>query len=446
MHLRDADLLRDLRLGQPLEEAQVKDHPLALVEHAEARLENRAILGDLVLVLLGSERLEGVEVAVVVLPRPRRERERAVGPAALERLEHFLFRDLGSLGELGDRGRAPELDRQLLEQPGELDVQLLEAARHAHRPAAVAEVTLDLADDVRRRIGGQLDAAVDVEAVDRLDQPDRADLNEVLELLAAVGVPAGQGTDERHVLLDQLLAGSQVSVLVVAAQEGLVALVRHQAVAALSIRFCSSIHSAPSRSIAPNPSTTVSSTRRRSTPAGSCSSSARSASEANGPIVAVMTSSPSTSSTVRSPSSPRRSSRVASAVPRSSITSKVRSSRAATPPRTSWATSSKPSSRGIVSRIRSSVTARPLRRPHRLRKERPPARARRRRRASPTGAGSLVPWARPRPVRRATRTPPLLSRGLSRRTTRPRREKFRPPRVHSGPRPPRWAAGRGGGG
>src|SRR4051794_29225978 len=37
VHLRDADLLRDLRLRQPLEEAQVKDPALALVEHAEAR-------------------------------------------------------------------------------------------------------------------------------------------------------------------------------------------------------------------------------------------------------------------------------------------------------------------------------------------------------------------------------------------------------------------------
>ena len=30
MHLRDADLLRDLRLGQALEEAEVKDLPLSL--------------------------------------------------------------------------------------------------------------------------------------------------------------------------------------------------------------------------------------------------------------------------------------------------------------------------------------------------------------------------------------------------------------------------------
>src|SRR5205814_3908686 len=97
--------------------------------------------------------------------------------------------------------------------------QLLQAARHAHGPTLVAEVTLDLADDVRRRIGRELDAAAEVEAVDRLDQPDRADLDEILELLAAVGVATRERSNQRHVLLDQLLARCEVALLVVAAQE-----------------------------------------------------------------------------------------------------------------------------------------------------------------------------------------------------------------------------------
>ena len=66
MHLRDPDLLRDLRLRQPLEEAQVEDLALALVEVAEARLEHGPVLGDLVLVLLAADRLERVELAVLV--------------------------------------------------------------------------------------------------------------------------------------------------------------------------------------------------------------------------------------------------------------------------------------------------------------------------------------------------------------------------------------------
>ena len=206
VHLRDPDLLGDLRLGQPLEEAQVEDPALALVERAQAGRENGAVLAHLVLVLDRPERLERVEVGVVVSPARRGERERRVGLPALERLEHLFLVDAGRLRELGDRRRALELHGQLLEEMREPHVQLLQAARHADRPALVAEVPLDLADDVRRRVRRQLDAAVDVEAVDRLDEADAADLDEILELLAAIGVAAGERADERQVLLDQLLA------------------------------------------------------------------------------------------------------------------------------------------------------------------------------------------------------------------------------------------------
>ena len=51
MHLRDTDLLRDLRLRQPVEEAELEDLPFALVEDAEAGREHGAVLRDLVLVL-----------------------------------------------------------------------------------------------------------------------------------------------------------------------------------------------------------------------------------------------------------------------------------------------------------------------------------------------------------------------------------------------------------
>src|SRR5207253_2816644 len=141
-------------------------------------------------VLLGADRLERIELLAVLLPAARGQRQRRVRTAGLECLEHlFLFRT-GRLRELADRRRAAELNGELLDEPRELDVQLLQAARDAHRPALVAEVALDLADDVRRRVRRQLDAAVEVEAIDRLDQPDRPDLDEIFELFAAVRVPS----------------------------------------------------------------------------------------------------------------------------------------------------------------------------------------------------------------------------------------------------------------
>ena len=87
---------------------------------------------------------------------------------------------------------------------------------------------LDLADDVRRGVRRELDTAVEIEPVDRLDQPDRADLNEILELLASVRISSGERTNERHVLLDQLLARLEVARLVVAPKQDLVVDPRHQ--------------------------------------------------------------------------------------------------------------------------------------------------------------------------------------------------------------------------
>ncbi len=105
-------------------------------------------------------------------------------------------------------------------------------------------MTLDLSDDVRRRVGRQLHATLEVEAVDRLDQPDRADLNEILELLAAVRIAARERAHERHVLLDQLLARGEVPLLVVLAQQDLVVDTGH----GTGVRFDSSTHELPSRS------------------------------------------------------------------------------------------------------------------------------------------------------------------------------------------------------
>src|SRR6185437_2585756 len=71
VHLRNADLLRDLGLGQAVEEPQLEDHPLALVERTEARRQDGAVLGHLVLVLLAADRLERVEILVAVAPAAR---------------------------------------------------------------------------------------------------------------------------------------------------------------------------------------------------------------------------------------------------------------------------------------------------------------------------------------------------------------------------------------
>ena len=77
----------------------------------------------------------------------------------------------------------------------------------------------NLADDGRHRVARELDAAVDVEAVHRLDQAERTDLDEVLERLTASRVAGGEGPDERHQLHERLLPRAFVAGSVVRDEE-----------------------------------------------------------------------------------------------------------------------------------------------------------------------------------------------------------------------------------
>lgn len=97
------------------------------------------------------------------------------------------------LGELGGRG-------------GQRQPQLLEAARDADRPALVAEVPFDLADDGGGGVRGELDAALRVEAVHGLDQADGGDLGQIVQRLATVAEAPGQMLDEREVHTDEGVA------------------------------------------------------------------------------------------------------------------------------------------------------------------------------------------------------------------------------------------------
>lgn len=103
-------------------------------------------------------------------------------------------------------GERPCRWERLAGRRGERQPQLLEAARHPDRPALVTEVPFDLADDGRRGVGGELDPALVVEAVHRLDQADGGDLGQVVQRLAPVAEPPGQVLDQRDVHPHQLVA------------------------------------------------------------------------------------------------------------------------------------------------------------------------------------------------------------------------------------------------
>ena len=113
--------------------------------------------------------------------------------------ESLLRRRCRCCGELGDGRAAAQLDRELVAGAVDGEIEFLQAARHLDRPAFVAKVALDLADDRRRRVGRELDAALEVEAIDRLEQADRSDLHEIVERLAAVGELHGEKAHEVQV-------------------------------------------------------------------------------------------------------------------------------------------------------------------------------------------------------------------------------------------------------
>ena len=69
----------------------------------------------------------------------------------------------------------------------------------------------ELADDRRHRVRTEVVAPARVEAVDGLDQPDRAGLDEILGLLRRPRETAGQGLDDRQVLLDRTLPRAVVA-------------------------------------------------------------------------------------------------------------------------------------------------------------------------------------------------------------------------------------------
>ena len=209
--------LRDLRLAQPREEPQVKQPPLSRGEHAEAGREDRPLLAELESAV---EHACDLAVAVVALPPgPERQRDGRLNPFESQCLLDLGLADARVLCDLGDRRRALELRRKLCRAGAQARAQLLEAPRDLDRPSSIPEVALDLSCDRRDREGAEVDAALDVEPVDRLDQPDRSYLDEVLVQLASVAVPPGQALDERHVLLDDAIPCVAVPRLVVFAKE-----------------------------------------------------------------------------------------------------------------------------------------------------------------------------------------------------------------------------------
>jgi len=216
VNLRDTDLPSDLGLAHASEVAKMEKPPLPLVENAEPLGQNRPVLPCLVAALGRPVPLEQSSIPVAVYASGQRDGLVRDGD---EGFGNLLLPDSGFPGQLRDRRGPFELGLQLGGACSERDVQLLEPARNPDRRCSISEMPLDLADDVRNCVGRQIDAAVELEPVDRVDQSDRADLYKIVVLLTPACKAPGKLADKREVLVDQLLAGPEVSMSVVLVQQ-----------------------------------------------------------------------------------------------------------------------------------------------------------------------------------------------------------------------------------
>jgi hypothetical protein len=81
-----------------------------------------------------------------------------------------------------------------------------ELARNPQWTRSITKVTADLALNRRRRERTECHTAGRIEAFARFNQPNRSELNEIIEFFAAAGVAARHRPDQREVSLDQLLS------------------------------------------------------------------------------------------------------------------------------------------------------------------------------------------------------------------------------------------------
>jgi hypothetical protein len=97
--------------------------------------------------------------------------------------------------------------------------RFLQPPRHLDRPALVAKIALDLADNGGRRKGREFQPTLRLEALDCLEQPDIADLDDVFQRFTAVGELPRQKDDQVVEQLDQLLPDLWVFGLLVFEEE-----------------------------------------------------------------------------------------------------------------------------------------------------------------------------------------------------------------------------------
>src|SRR3954449_5664215 len=224
--LGDAEDLADLAEGQVLVVVE-GDHELLALGQGGDRV------GEAVLELGGVEQVlrvgrvgvvqrveerHGVAGGVRHRPQLVERDNRGVGDLHQALLE-LLDRDAELLGHLLVRRRPVQAVLELAVRALDLARPGADGARH---PVQRAQLVDDRALDAGDRVGLELDLALGIEALDRVDEPDQPIGDEVglLDVRGqAGGHPAGDVLDQRRVGDDELLPGPVVGIRLVAAPQ-----------------------------------------------------------------------------------------------------------------------------------------------------------------------------------------------------------------------------------
>ena len=177
---------------------------------SQQRAHRHAILQRLQGLVLGAELLV---VGQPLFGDPGIQGDQAVGVCRVQCFQDLVLGGIDGPGDLGHGGGALELLGELTDHRAQAEIQLLEPPGHPYRPALVPEMALELSDDGRGGVGGELHLAVRVEPVDGLDQPDGAHLDKVVQRLPPAGEAPGQVLHQSQVRFDQPAADLRIAPL-----------------------------------------------------------------------------------------------------------------------------------------------------------------------------------------------------------------------------------------
>src|ERR671936_767795 len=173
LHLRDPHVPGDLMLREVLPEPQGENALLARGQGPHRPTDHVSLLHTAKARVLARRYREWIDAVLVV------KRAGEAGFRCDARFDDLLDWKVTPRGELARRRVVAELRGQLVQLAPDGQRPLLPASRHMDAPCEVAAVALQLPDDRRDRVGGELHPAVGIEALERSIEAQARHLEQV---------------------------------------------------------------------------------------------------------------------------------------------------------------------------------------------------------------------------------------------------------------------------